>query len=61
MPESNAGWEFVSPFTQTNAGAPAEQQVKLTIELEQDSKIEFFNAQLFNTAEALPSYELFDQ
>jgi hypothetical protein len=56
---SNTGWQFFSPFTQTEPSAPADQQVTLTIELDPDSKIEFFNAQLFNTEAALASYELF--
>jgi hypothetical protein len=58
---SNTGWQFFSPFTRTNPEAPAEQQVTLIIELEPDSKIEFFNAKLLNSAEALASFELFTE
>lgn len=56
---SNENWQFPFPFTKTNEGPGApENQLRLVIELEQGSEIQFLNFNLVQ-GEGLPAYELF--
>jgi len=55
---SNENWHFPFPFTDT--GNLTNQPLRLTIELEGDSEIEFLNHTLLNPEEPLGADELFE-
>jgi hypothetical protein len=57
---SNEAFRFPFPFTKSEqAGGPPDAQVKLVIEMEPGSKIEFLNFLLLSP-ESLPLYEIFE-